>query len=737
MSNSSEVSYIRASDQLETTKYPEPSEISTVYAATAKTMSELLQGMFDAIDDSLFELANNARSNNEQNRFFEAMRDVRIKKQTIETALQQNIKALFEPKTVLSAKTSEQAENESAGFSKDNLALVGESDMELDIAMASMASKASANFQGYLLEVKTGFGTLYRAKQPHLIAYPLDPYRICKAFCEACRCLEVDLKEHLLILKQFDRYVMAHFDEILKRCNSTFARMGISSKPQKPVVTPQHPGATKGNTATRRQTPSGDSNSANPQSDDILPALQALLAKANQTANARQSMNRAPEDLSSRSIQQFLNTIQKSSIEELQHPGQNALQVDASIAQKFAAKNAQLSKYDADLINLVSMLFDFILQDYSLAPSMQALISRLQIPIVKVVMQDKTFFNSSSHPARHLLNTLAKAGIGWSESADKAKDPLYGKIYQIVYRVLEEFDGDIRLFAELSDELNKFLLQEERKSALIEQRTREAEEGRIKSRRAQIKVEETLSKQILSAHHYIPDLIINMLKNGWSRVMFLAYLKDADEHQWQSVTEISKELIWCLQPLTETKDRQRWITIVPKLLKDLEAGLRSVSYSASNLEETMLAIKEELTSSFKESSYTQTISKKESLTSRIISRGRDETKRPSAHVKETTEKSSKRLSIYLARVSELKPGQWVEFRLMNGSQYRCKLSAHIQEADSYIFVNRMGLKPIEKTREELAKDLMNERVVFLDHGLIIDRALNSIMSNLRQDANNA
>ena len=106
MSNSSEVSYIRATDQLETVKYPDPSVIGAVYNAATKSLSELTQSMFDAIDDSLFELANNARSNNEQNRFFEAMRDVRIKRQTIENHFQQQVKSLFEPKSVLTVNSS-------------------------------------------------------------------------------------------------------------------------------------------------------------------------------------------------------------------------------------------------------------------------------------------------------------------------------------------------------------------------------------------------------------------------------------------------------------------------------------------------------------------------------------------------------------------------------------------------------------------------------------------------------
>ena len=736
MSNSSEISYLRSSDQLDTFKYPEPSEISSVYSVATKAISELLQGMFDAIDDSLFELANNARSNNEQNRFFEAMRDVRIKKQTIELSLQQNIKALFEPSAVLKAYDANKNE---ATFNKDNLAVVGESDMELDIATTSMASKAKASFQGQLLEIQYGFGLLYSAKQPDRISYPLEPTKVCKAFSKACHCLEIDLKERLLVLKQFDRYVMSRFDEILNQTSTAFSRLGI--QPQRGKRRPKTSGYVASDSSSRspteRKPADRSAKDATRQNfDDILPALQALLNKTNAQTNS--SPNRASYQSSHLSsdenMHQLLNAIQKTSIEELLHSSDGNQNIEASIAQKFASKNAQLSKYDADLISLVSMLFDFILQDYSLAPSMQVLISRLQIPILKVVIQDKTFFNSSAHPARHLLNSLAKAGIGWSENIDKSKDPLYQKIYQIVYRILDEFDGDLRLFSELNKELNQFLVQEERRAALIEQRTRESEEGRIKSRRAQIKVEETLSKQILSAHHSIPELVINILKNGWSRVMFLAYLKDAEEHQWQNTVDISKELIWCLQPLSEPKERQRWIKIVPKLLKDVEAGLRSVSYSSSNLEETISALKEELTSSFKESSYTQNSSRKESLTSRLISRTKEELKPSSTDINENNEKQIK-LDKYLANVSKLKVGQWVEFTLMNGNQYRCRLSAHIPEADCYIFVNRMGLKPIEKTRSELATDLKEGRVVFLEQGLIIDRALNSIVSSLRQDGN--
>ena len=69
---------------------------------------------------------------------------------------------------------------------------------------------------------------------------------------------------------------------------------------------------------------------------------------------------------------------------------------------------------------------------------------------------------------------------------------------------------------------------------------------------------------------------------------------------------------------------------------------------------------------------------------------------------------------------------------MNGSKFRCKLSTKIDEAECFIFVNRMGLKVVEKTRRELAHEMRRGRVKVLEQGLLVDRAMNSVMGNLRK-----
>jgi len=48
-----------------------------------------------------------------------------------------------------------------------------------------------------------------------------------------------------------------------------------------------------------------------------------------------------------------------------------------------------------------------------------------------------------------------------------------------------------------------------------------------------------------------------------------------------------------------------------------------------------------------------------------------------------------------------------------------------------VFVNRTGMKVLDRTREELALDYQEGRVRLLDDALLFDRAMTSVIGNLR------
>jgi hypothetical protein len=86
----------------------------------------------------------------------------------------------------------------------------------------------------------------------------------------------------------------------------------------------------------------------------------------------------------------------------------------------------------------------------------------------------------------------------------------------------------------------------------------------------------------------------------------------------------------------------------------------------------------------------------------------------------------------LARADALRVGSWIELMRDNG-KVRCKLAAFIKATGKYIFVNRSGAKIAEFLRDDLARAMQADEITMLDDGLIFDRALESIIDNLRHN----
>jgi hypothetical protein len=86
----------------------------------------------------------------------------------------------------------------------------------------------------------------------------------------------------------------------------------------------------------------------------------------------------------------------------------------------------------------------------------------------------------------------------------------------------------------------------------------------------------------------------------------------------------------------------------------------------------------------------------------------------------------------LLQVDQLRLGSWVEFQEDDDNSLRCKLAAIIQSTGNYIFVNRTGLKVQEHSRTSLALEFRRGAARLLDDTLLFDRALESVLGNLRQ-----
>ncbi len=384
-------------------------------------------------------------------------------------------------------------------------------------------------------------------------------------------------------------------------------------------------------------------------------------------------------------------------------------------------KEGRLANTDEDVVNLVGMLFDYILNDRNLAIPMKALLGRLQIPYLKVALMDKRFFTQSSHPARQLLNELSSAGIGWSNGAELKRDPLYNLIESVVLRVLSRFERDLVVFQALLEELRTFRTQDDRRNKVVEQRIKDAELGRSRAQAAKRNVARIIEQK---AHGLeLPLPVRDFIKDVWSKVlMFVCLRHGVDGREWQLAIENFDELLWCAQPLTNYQSLDERERMLPRLRVQLRDGLTLIAGDASlltNLEETLAERVQSDRQKLRGAEVPELhdLGKLELLPDplEIIP---DDQPAPNADT--------------LGMVDRLRPETWIEFKIGDAPPMRSKLASILDDGQRLLFVNRKGMKVLERTRHQLAREFETAAAVILEERQLFDRALERVIKNLRQ-----
>src|SRR5262249_21333836 len=155
---------------------------------------------------------------------------------------------------------------------------------------------------------------------------------------------------------------------------------------------------------------------------------------------------------------------------------------------------------DADTFDLVGMLFERIMQDVPANGTAQSMVSRLQVPLLRIALQDKSVFTQRAHPARQLLNTIAETGPRWADNGDGHVDQaLVDKMQLVTERLTNEFDGDLALIEELQADLTRHLRTLARKAEVTERRHIDAAKGREKLALARQTAAVSIEKRIAAA----------------------------------------------------------------------------------------------------------------------------------------------------------------------------------------------------------------------------------------------
>ena len=716
--------------------------LNAVRDIAGRRLQECLGHLFEHVDDALFDLAEKAENNATQTHYFDGMREVRKRR----PAVHRNFLATVNRE--LGALTGRSAPTAAAPASAMvELSLVADTELEESLAITSMSSKHESRLARELFAINQRLSVICGGRKIDDAGNPIAPAALSQSFRQALKELGADMRVKLLIYKLFDRYVLSTLEELYAEANAELARAGVL--PQLRPVAPRGAGTAHG-AATAAAAGHVAEEAIDPSAAELLQTLHTLFVArrdSNTTAAARAGDTGGPPP-SANELLGALSVLQTqlaagaaaapslvSGVGSFDREAVSQLK-ELLLGQLGALRGARpnhVASVDEDTIDLVGMLFEFILDDRTLPPEMQAMLARLQIPYLKAAILDRKLFAHRQHPARRLLDALAEQAKGWSQESDR-DGRLHDVVKSIVDQLLHEFDDDLGIFERLLLDLQQFVETNRRRSELAEQRVAESTRGREKLEQARRRAAREIVERIGSRQ--LPPLAHEVLARAWANHLVLVLLRQGEESgEFRDALRFVDDFIASTQPVPDAASQRKLRQLLPGIERALRQGLTNVAFQPQDIERLLAQLRDWYGQQLGEPARgaVPAVAAKVAAVAAI-----PESIQPiveqNAELDEPPEESMPVASDSpeWLQIEALRPGAWLEFQLPDEPMVRAKLSWISPMSGRYLFVNRRGLKVADYSPQELAVLLASGHAQALATSALFDRAMSAIVSRLRQ-----
>jgi hypothetical protein len=733
----------------------------TVQATSASTAT-----LLDNVDDTLFDLAEKADSNANQTEFFDGMRETRKRRPRIERLFAERVASGFAD--FATGRPMHGSDAQRAVSASGELSLVDDRDLEESLAVSSMVAKADGRHSIALAALNQRMSVLNNGRTTSNANNPLGPNVLTEAFREALGELaDLNIRVRLIILKMFERYVLKDLETLYHDANTRLVQAGILPQLHHPRA-PRR-AHSQASSATAGQTTQGnegaaagpDTGDANAVSDELhselMHRLNSLLAARRHVsygAPAARGFYSGGGGVASLSPAELLGALTllqgeaqplpalpvatdtTSAAEMVQHLKDELM---VQIQKLSGQAKANVSGSDEDTIDLVGMLFEYILQDHTIPAPMQVLLSRLQIPYLKVAILDRRMFAHASHPARQLLDHLADAAKGWSEESDR-DHRLYDKVKSVVEALLKDFDDDVEVFERQREGFMQFVEQNRKRSEIAESRATEAARGRERLQDARRRAAREILTRIDGRS--LPTLLRGVLTRPWANYMVLVVLRQGvDSPEFRAAVHFVDDFIATADTPSGEAAHAQYRSALASLERHLRTGLATVAFQEPDIDRLLAELWKFWRRQLGEVAPTTVAAEPEPEPEVVAAAvlGTNADAQPAItesapDVDDDFDPDDMSVDIdstSLQAVQALKVGAWIEFIDATGTRERAKLSWISPISGKYLFVNRRGLKVVDRTVYELATEVHNQRALILEEVPLFDRALDAIVDRLR------
>jgi hypothetical protein len=728
---------------------------------TLKETGNLVAELLDNVDDTLFDLAEKAESNASQTEYFDGMRETRKKRPRIERMFGERVARGFAD--FAAGRPAPANETQRAFSASGELSLVDDRELEESLAVSSMVAKADGRLSAALMALNQRLSVLSGGRTTTNTTNPLAPNALTESFREALGELaDVNIRVRLIILKMFERYVLKALDTLYHDVNVRLVQAGVLPQLHHPKVT-RRPGAAGGGARSTRAAAAADAEGgtqayatgadmvADELHQELMQQLTSLLAARRHAerpdANGYMGGGAGGASLTPAELLGALTLLQGESrplpalpaaidttaaADMVQHLKDELM---AQIQRLSGAAHANVSGSDEDTIDLVGMLFEYILQDHTIPAPMQVLLSRLQIPYLKVAILDRRMFAHTSHPARKLLDQLADAAKGWSEESDR-DHRLFEKVKTTVEALLQDFDDDVGVFERKLTEFTQFVEQNRKRAELAESRATEAARGRERLQNARRHAAQEILSRIND--HNLPTLLRGVLTRPWANYLVLIVLRQgAESAEFRAAVHFVDDFIATAEVPHGEAAHQQYRSALPSIEKHLREGLATVAFQEPDIERLLDELRKFWRQQLGEPAPAVQAPEPAVDPEVVLGVAPDAQPAITEGAPDVDDFDPDDMSVNidagsLQAVRDLKVGDWVEFIDETGTRERAKLSWISPISGKYLFVNRRGLKVADRTAVQLATELHDNRAMILEEVPLFDRALDAIVDRLRK-----
>jgi hypothetical protein len=742
---------------------------------TLSHLRPLIDRMFENADVALLDFAEKAESNMAQTLFFEAMGEVRKKRSAIEKQLYSELKRGFSD---FPCKPEDQPHSDQDGMAVGDLSLLDTAEVETSVAARNAAGKLASRIMDQIFALKQRLSVVNGGDAIEENQIPGGPAWLGSAFQHAVEQLELENKIRIVFIALFDKYVLSKVDSLYTEYNKRLIEQGVL--PNLRYEVRKQPGGVE-LIETGSSDPSdeqseqadtegngGDYPAPSEVGDDVFGRIcELMIGRRNRTlppqggasnvtpiasggpaagvsagggyagggaggdtngAGTTGTGNGSPlvsqiHKLQSQ-IQSGTTTLSSSEFIENIEIDENLIhQLQETLADERekifgGIDRRKIPVADTNVIELVGMLFEYMLKEENLPNVVKALLSRLHTPLLKVAVVDRTFFTNAQHAARILLNNMTSAGIRWVEDNNLERG-IFPKMKDVVDRILLDFHEDVEIFDILLKDFNQAVKDLDHRASLVETRTTEAADGQEKLQAARHRAQQEVRTRCQGKP--VPASTQEFLQRIWADKLTFILLRcqqGIESADWQAATSLADRIIEFSLPVASEQQRSSRQQSLADFHKELRDATQTMHQA--NKENLLGALFDAQTRALD--------------TVAPVSEEQAQPQQASVADEPVQEQDTQNASLspeqeaMFEKLKTIPFGTWFEFLEPDQSRRQVKLSWRSTVTEKYMFVDHMGVKATIIPMQELADCMLDNRVriVNTEKKPFVDRAMNAI-----------